>query len=225
MVKNKLKKFTEVKTFSHVIEPSIEELRSNFLLKGKWKQDFFKNNNPLVLELACGKGEYSVSLAKKYPKKNFLGVDIKGSRIWAGAKEVLNENITNVGFLRIRIEFIEYCFDKKEVDEIWIVFPDPHEKERSISKRLTHSNFLEKYQNILQANGLIHLKTDNIMLYKFTLEMIEKHNHFLKESTNDLYKNQGLYNSDLYIQTHYEQIFLSQRKKITYIQFALNYKI
>ena len=221
MAKNKLKKFADIKKLSHVLEPSIEELKRNFSLKGKWKKEFFKNNNPLILELACGKGEYSVSLAKKYPNKNFIGIDIKGSRIWTGAKEVLNKNITNVGFLRIRIEFIEYCFSKGEVDEIWIVFPDPHEKEGSISKRLTHSNFLEKYQNILQNNGLIHLKTDNTILYEFTLEMIEKCKHNLKVATTDIYNNQEFYNEELSFKTHYENIFLAQRKKITYIQFSL----
>ena len=221
MAKNKLKKFADIKKLSHVLEPSIEELKRNFSLKGKWKKEFFKNNNPLILELACGKGEYSVSLAKKYPNKNFIGIDIKGSRIWTGAKEVLNKNITNVGFLRIRIEFIEYCFSKGEVDEIWIVFPDPHEKEGSISKRLTHSNFLEKYQNILQNNGLIHLKTDNTILYEFTLEMIEKCKHNLKVATTDIYNNQEFYNEELSFKTHYENMFLAQRKKITYIQFSL----
>ena len=134
MAKNKLRKFNEIATYSHVVQPSLDELQKGFNLKGKWKQNFFKNDNPLVLELGCGKGEYSVALAKKYPDKNFLGVDIKGSRIWAGATESKNANLSNIGFLRTRIEFIELAFSKNEVDEIWITFPDPQIKSKRAKK-------------------------------------------------------------------------------------------
>ncbi|MEE2953755.1 MAG: tRNA (guanosine(46)-N7)-methyltransferase TrmB [Bacteroidota bacterium] len=221
MAKNKLKKFAEINTFSHVVQPSIEELKNDFPLKGKWKKSFFKNSHPLVLELACGKGEYSVEFGTQYPNKNFLGIDIKGARLWAGAKTVSEDKLRNVGFLRTRIEFIEYCFARQEIDEIWIIFPDPHEKESSINKRLTHNNFLFKYNQILKKNGVIHLKTDNINLYQFTLETISSNKHNLIEHTPNLYTDKTLYKQHLGIRTHYENIFLNRGKQITYIKFSL----
>ena len=136
MAKNKLRKFAEMETYPHVVQPELEELKEGFMMKGKWKKEFFKNDNPLVLELGCGKGEYSVGLAKKYPNKNFLGIDIKGSRMWTGATQAKEESLANVGFLRMRIEFIELAFSKGEVDEIWITFPDPQLKTRSAQTRL-----------------------------------------------------------------------------------------
>jgi len=144
LAKNKLKKFLDLDSFEHVIQPTLETLRKDFVLKGNWKKKFFKNNNPIVLELGCGKGEYSVALAKEFPNKNFLGIDIKGARIWAGAQQAFDEELDNVSFLRIRIDWIEMCFDKNEVDEIWITFPDPQLKLNRASKRLTHPKFLNK---------------------------------------------------------------------------------
>ena len=174
------------------------------------------------MELGCGKGEYSVSLAQKYPNKNFIGVDIKGSRIWNGAKSSLNKQIDNIGFLRIMIENIDRCFDQDEVDEIWITFPDPQIKRKRQSKRLTHPNFLRKYNKLLSKEAVIHLKTDSQFLYGYTLGIIESESHELIDCTNDLY-NALQTREDLNIQTYYEKIFLEQGKPITYIKFRLKY--
>ena len=222
MAKNKLKKFAQMKDYNHVIEPSLDELKAGLALKGKWKKDFFKNDNPLVLELGCGMGEYSVGLAKKYPNKNFLGIDIKGARIWQGATESLEKEMKNVGFLRIRIDWIEMCFAKKEVDEIWITFPDPQLKKRREAKRLTHPGFLKLYKKILKENAPIHLKTDSQFLHGFTLGVITGENHILEDSTHDLY-NSPVKREHMEIKTHYEQIYLNKGLPITYLRFRLNY--
>ena len=222
MAKNKLKKFNDLETFSHVIQPSIDELRSNFNLKGNWRKHFFKNDNPIVLELGCGKGEYTVGLAKNFPEKNYLGIDIKGARIWAGASQALEEKLINVGFLRIRIDWIEMCFSSNEVDEIWITFPDPQIKKNRTTKRLTHPIFLKKYNNILKLNSKIHLKTDSQFLHGFTLGVIAGENHTLEDSTEDLYNSVELRDCSK-IQTFYENMFLNKGMPITYLRFLLNY--
>ena len=222
MPKNKLKKFLEINSFKHVKEPKLEELNKGFKLKGKWNKDFFNNNNPIVLELGCGKGEYAVGLAKKYPNKNFIGVDIKGARIWTGAKEVAEKGLSNVGFLRTRIDWIDKCFNKNEVDEIWITFPDPQLKKRRAKKRLTHPLFLIKYHNILKNGGIIHLKTDSQFLYGFTLGVIIAEDHVLIDATDDLYNDITHYESKD-IKTHYENIFLGKDIPITYLKFRINY--
>ena len=222
MAKNKLKKFNDLETFSHVIQPSIDELRSNFNLKGNWRKHFFKNDNPIVLELGCGKGEYTVGLAKNFPEKNYLGIDIKGARIWAGASQALEEKLINVGFLRIRIDWIEMCFSSNEVDEIWITFPDPQIKKNRTTKRLTHPIFLKKYNNILKLNSKIHLKTDSQFLHGFTLGVIAAENHTLEDSTEDLYNSVELRDCSK-IQTFYENMFLNKGMPITYLRFLLNY--
>ena len=189
-------------------------------MKGNWKKDFFKNKNPLILELGCGMGEYSVGLAEKFPDKNFLGVDIKGARIWQGATDALNKGLSNVGFLRIRIDWIEACFEKEEVDEIWITFPDPQLKKRKEGKRLTHPDFLKRYNNIIKKKGLIHLKTDSQFLHGFTLGVISGQNHALLDSTHDLYSS-PVKREHMEIKTHYEQIYLSKGLPITYLRFRL----
>tara|TARA_B110000438_G_C15753048_1_gene623879 strand:- start:768 stop:1436 length:669 start_codon:yes stop_codon:yes gene_type:complete len=222
LAKNKLKKFNDLETFSHVIQPSIDELRSNFNLKGNWRKNFFKNDNPIVLELGCGKGEYTVGLAKNFPEKNYLGIDIKGARIWAGASQALEEKLINVGFLRIRIDWIEMCFNSNEVDEIWITFPDPQIKKNRTTKRLTHPIFLKKYNNILKSNSKIHLKTDSQFLHGFTLGVIAGENHTLEDSTEDLYNSVELRDCSK-IQTFYENMFLNKGMPITYLRFLLNY--
>lgn len=191
-------------------------------MKGKWNSHFFKNSNPLVLELACGKGEYTVGLAKKYPKQNFIGIDLKGNRLWRGAKTALEEKIQNAAFLRSRIDFIEKAFEQNEVSEIWITFPDPQPKKEN--KRLTSPLFLMRYKNVLPKNGIIHLKTDSRELYDFTLEVIASGKHTLLESTEDLYAN---LDSDSKVdaasqQTYYEKIFTKLGKKICYVKFTLN---
>tara|TARA_B100002003_G_scaffold172449_1_gene160400 strand:- start:309 stop:950 length:642 start_codon:yes stop_codon:yes gene_type:complete len=210
-----------METFSHVVQPSIEQLKKNFDFKGKWNKKFFKKHNPIVLELGCGKGEYSIGLAEKYPHKNFLGIDIKGARMWVGAKIAQQKNMKNVGFLRIRIDLIEKCFAKDEIDEIWITFPDPQIKTRRARKRLTHPIFLKRYSNFLKKGGFIHLKTDSQFLYGYTLRIIETENHILQDATHDLY-NEKYQRKHMEIKTYYEDIFLSEGKVITYLRFVLN---
>ena len=206
--------------FYHVRQPSLELLDSGYYLKGKWKEDFFQNQNPLVLELGCGMGEYSVGLAERFPEKNFLGIDIKGARMWQGANSVLEKNIKNVGFLRIRIDWIEKCFAKNEVDEIWITFPDPQIKKRRGTKRLTHPIFLKRYSNILKKDACIHLKTDSQFLHGFSLGVIASEKHILKDSTHDLYASPVL-RDHMDIKTHYEKIYLDKGIPITYLMFQL----
>ena len=206
--------------FSNVFQPTFEDLKSGFSIKGKWKSEVFKNDNPLVVELGCGKGEYSLGLSRKYPDKNFLGVDVKGARMWKGASDANNEGISNVAFLRTRIEFIEYCFAKSEIDEIWITFPDPQIKKKRAKNRLTHPVFLERYSNILQENGLIHLKTDSQFLHGYTLGIIEGHQHHLEDAEHDIY-NAVLKRENMEIKTHYEKLFLAKNMPISYLRFRL----
>ena len=209
-----------METYPHVKQPDLKVLGEGYEMKGNWKKEFFKNDNPLVLELGCGMGEYSVGLAEKYPKKNFLGIDIKGARMWQGAIESLQKEMKNVGFLRIRIERIEQCFAEDEVDEIWITFPDPQLKKRRGTKRLTHPKFLKLYSNVLKENGNIHLKTDSQFLHGFTLGVIASAGHILEDSTNDLY-NDHTKREHMEIKTHYEQIYLDRGLPITYLRFRL----
>ena len=223
MAKNKLKKFAELESFSHVIQPSLEELNTQFKFKGKWNKNLFKNDGPIVLELGCGKGEYSVALAQEYPEKNFIGVDIKGARLWSGAKEAKEKDIENVAFLRTRIDLICKCFEENEVDEIWITFPDPQIKRKRARKRLTHPQFLRMYDVILKSNSKIHLKTDSQFLHGFTLGVICAEHHHLDDATSDLY-NSLVKRKDLNIKTFYESIFLKKGMPITYLRFSLNYK-
>lgn len=206
--------------FSNVFQPTFEDLKSGFSIKGKWKSAVFKNDNPLVVELGCGKGEYSLGLSRKYPDKNFLGVDVKGARMWKGASDANNEGISNVAFLRTRIEFIEYCFAKSEIDEIWITFPDPQIKKKRAKNRLTHPVFLERYSNILQDNGLIHLKTDSQFLHGYTLGIIEGHQHHLEDAEHDIY-NAVLKRENMEIKTNYEKLFLAKNMPISYLRFRL----
>jgi tRNA (guanine-N7-)-methyltransferase len=227
--KDKLRRFSEINAFQNVIQPELEEvLNANYLLKGRWKQDFFKNQQPLILELGCGKGEYTVGLAMRFPNKNFLGLDIKGARMWRGAKTALETNLTNAAFLRTRIEFISSFFAAGEVDEIWITFPDPQLKERRERKRLTHPLFLKRYAGFLAKGGIIHLKTDSRELYDFTMETIEKEGCTLLENTTDLYdpattfKEEEIREVLLTIRTFYEQQFLDKGKPICYIKFGLH---
>lgn len=220
MVKKKIRRFKETKTFPNFIELSYHELLEGFPYKGNWSEVFFKNDNPIILELACGKGEYTTTLAAKYPEKNYIGLDIKGSRMWRGAKTSNEAGMTNVAFIRTQIELIEHYFDKDEVSEIWIVFPDPQPRSPKIKKRLTSPVFLSRYQNILQPLGIIHLKTDNKELYDYTLQRVDELKHNLIYKTDDLY-NSGLQEDVMLVQTFYEKIWLEQRKKITYIKFNL----
>ncbi len=220
--KNKLKRFRENELFKNVIQPSREEVLSNFELQGKWPT-FFNNNNPIVLELGCGKGEYSVALAKKYPNKNFIGVDIKGARFWNGAKEALQENLSNVAFLRTQIELINLCFNKDEVSEIWITFPDPQIKYKRTKHRLINQDFLKKYQFILSKEGIIHLKTDSEFLHGYLLGILHEGNHEVLYAHHDIYNSSSPPKEALEIQTFYENQYLKQNKPITYVKFKTDY--
>ena len=218
MPKNKLQRFAELKTFTNVHEFLFDERDHNFKLKGKWNKEYFKNDNPIVLELGCGKGEYTIGLAEKYPDKNFIGVDIKGARIWRGSKNAQEKNLQNASFLRTQVEYTEGCFEKEEVSEIWITFPDPQPNKEK--KRLTHINFLNRYKNILKQNGVVHLKTDSAELYEFTLDVIAENNLKLLDSTNDLYSGSDSDREEVKsIKTHYEKLFTAKGKKITYLKF------
>lgn len=213
MAKRKLQRFAEIATFNNVLQ--LEEGKP---YKGKWKENFFKNNNPLILELACGKGEYSVNLGKKYPDKNFLGIDYKGNRIWVGAKMALDNNLDNVGFLRIQIQNLLDYFEKGEVDEIWITFPDPQAQSPLERKRLTNPTFLGKYKTALKNDGIMYLKTDNDGFYEYTLEKIAEGNHIIEDQTTDVYKTHQQ-DEVLAIKTHYERIYLQKGKNINYVKF------
>lgn len=217
MGKGKLKKFEAVASFDHVIERTLEELRETpFDLKGKWCTDFFKNDNPIVLELGCGKGEYAVELGKHYPNKNFIGVDIKGARLFTGAKQVLEQGLTNVAFIRTRIEFIDFFFAANEVDEIWITFPDPQMKKAT--KRLTSTYFITRYNTFLKEDGIIHLKTDSDFLYTYTGIMIKENNFEVLENISDIYAQDEI-SELLQIKTHYELQWLGRGKLIKYLEF------
>jgi tRNA (guanine-N7-)-methyltransferase len=211
-----------MKSFGNVIEPPTDEVKSKeHPLKGKWNKEYFKNNHPVVLELGCGKGEYTIGLARKYPQKNHIGVDIKGARIWRGAKTAFENGITNAMFLRTRIEFINSFFGENEVDEIWITFPDPHPKRRSYRNRLTSSYFLNSYRGFLKDGGIIHLKTDNSGLYNYTKELVKSNKLEILASTDDLYSGSAE-NEILAIRTHYENIFLRQGQKINFLSFRID---
>lgn len=222
MTKNKLQRFEENLSFPNLFQPRYEDLLEKpFLLKGKWRTVFFKNDHPIVLELACGKGEYTVGLAKLHPNVNFIGIDRQGARVWRGCKISNEENLTNVAFLRTHIENIEFLFAKDEVDEIWITFPDPQPKKSKIKKRLTSQNMLERYAKVLKPEGIVHLKTDSVFFADFTQELIEENKHTLQFCTRDLY----LEYPDIEvagIQTFYEEIWLNQGLKIHYLKFQLH---
>lgn len=221
--KNKLKRFKENDTFSNVHQPKREELvDSDYHLKNNWRAKVFKNENPIVLELGCGKGEYSVALAQKYPGKNFIGVDIKGARFWRGAKTAIEENIPNVVFLRTQIELIDYAFAENEVDEIWITFPDPQIKYKRTKHRLTNIQFLNRYRRILKPDGVVNLKTDSEFMHGYTLGLLHGAGHEVLYANHNVYKQEGSPEEVTSIQTFYESQYLEQNKPITYIRFKIN---
>jgi len=220
--KNKLKRFRENETFANVIQPSREEILEKFSLQGKWST-FFKNDNPIILELGCGKGEYTVALAKKNSNFNYIGVDIKGARFWRGAKTSLEENLTNVAFLRAQIELIDYCFAENEISQIWITFPDPQIKFKRMKHRLTNPDFLKKYQKLLKKDGVVHLKTDSEFLHGYTLGLLQEGYHDILYAHHDIYKNHLSPKEATLTQTFYEKQFLKQEKAITYVKFRTKY--
>ncbi len=214
MGKDKLKRFAEVSTFSNVVQ-----LEAGMPFKGNWSNDFFKNDSPVVLELACGKGEYTVNLAQLFPKKSFIGIDYKGNRIWRGAKTAIEDGVNNVGFLRIQIETLLDYFAHGEIDEIWITFPDPQPQLSREKKRLTSPRFLEKYKQVLKPGGFVNLKTDNDGLYAYTAEKIDELGLKLHISTNDLYHSEYA-DEVLSIKTYYEKKYLQHNKNINYLKFS-----
>jgi tRNA (guanine-N7-)-methyltransferase len=212
MAQKKLKRFGEIKRFANVLEYPED-------ISGKWKH-FFKNDNPIVLELACGKGEYTTGLAQIYPDKNFIGVDIKGNRLWVGAKYSLDNNLTNAAFLRTQIDKIKEYFEVGEVDEIWITFPDPQLRVSKANKRLTHPKFLRLYTKILKAGGKMNLKTDSPLLYGFTKTVLEMYNIPVIIDSDHVYEDKSL-SSDLQIKTHYEGLDIAGSNRIFYLCFSL----
>lgn len=220
--KNKLKRFRENETFKNVIQPTRAEVLKGFYLKGKWNS-FFKNDNPIILELGCGKGEYTIALAHKNPNINYIGIDIKGARFWRGAKTALEENLTNVCFLRTQIELIDLLFAENEVSEIWITFPDPQIKYKRTKHRLTNSNFLKKYHTILKPEGIVHLKTDSEFMHGYTLGLLHGEGHEIIYAHHNIYKNYISPAEVTSTQTFYESQYLETGKPITYIKFKLRY--
>lgn len=224
---NKLARFAEVDTFPNVFQPTAKiEDGIGFSLKGKWHAEYFKNNNPIVLELGCGRGEYTVGLARRFPNKNFIGMDIKGARLWRGAKTAVEEKMDHVAFVRNRIDFIESYFAKDEVSEIWIPFPDPYPRKGKAEKRLVSESFVTRYRNIAPAGTIVHLKTDNEGLYHFCMEQVEQHKYKLLVNSDDVYNDATKLGEERYelltqIQTYYESAFLKEGKKIHYVEFVI----
>ena len=221
MGKGKLKKFAELDTFENTFQPSREEVVAGLPMKGKWKSEVFKNDAPLILELGCGRGEYSVALAERYPECNFVGIDLKGARIWEGAKKAVQNDLDNVRFLRVQIELIDQCFAENEVDEIWITFPDPQIKYKRTKHRMTNPWFLAKYRHILKPDGVVHLKTDSEFLYGYTGGLLEMGEGEVLYSSADIYRVQ-VRDEVLNIKTYYEKMWLEEGKAITYTKFKLS---
>ncbi|MDD2984182.1 MAG: tRNA (guanosine(46)-N7)-methyltransferase TrmB [Crocinitomicaceae bacterium] len=226
MAKNKLRRFREMKEWSNVFEPTLSlENNEEFELKGNWNKNYFQNENPIVLELGCGKGEYAIGLAKHFSNKNFIGMDIKGARIWVGAKDAVENGIENVAFLRSKIDFITTYFAPAEVDEIWLTFSDPQPLKPR--KRLTSKSFIDRYRQVLKPGGIIHLKTDSDLLFESTLEEIEEHGYNCLEKTWNLYGEipddlDARTKDILHIKTHYENLFTAKGFDIKYCQFKID---
>lgn len=227
MAKNKLKRFAENREMPNVLEPPIQEVIDGIdSFQGQWA-NHFGNDHPITLELACGKGEYTVGMARLFPERNFVGIDIKGSRMWRGAKTCLEEGIENAAFLRTRIDFVDRFFDRDEVSEIWVTFPDPQLKKNRMRKRLTHPLFLRRYQAILRKGGTINLKTDSTTLFDFTLDVVAEYNLKIQNQTLDVYRlGKKKFSKELMeilgIQTYYEKMWLKEGKAIKYIQFSFD---
>jgi len=220
LAKRKLQQYAEVNTFSNVIQPSYDLVQKGHPLRGNWAQNHFHNNHPIVLELGCGKGEYTIDLAEKYPEKNFIGGDRKAARIWTGSKYALENDLANVAFLRIDIRALHQLFDREEVDEIWITFPDPQPKSPQAKRRLTSPRFLNRYRELLKPGGFVHLKTDNLAFHEYTVEVLGEMDIEILEITRDLYKDDG-FEEAAAVQTFYEKKFLAEGLPITYLKFKM----
>ncbi len=221
MAKHKLQRFAEIETFDNVLQPRINFPMTDHEMKGKWNSNFFKSDKPIVLELGCGRGEYTVNLAEHFPDKNFLGVDIKGARLWRGAKTAIENNMNNIGFLRTQIDKIAHFFAPSEVSEIWITFPDPQPQLSRERKRLTSPEYLERYNQIIRPGGIIHLKTDNAGLFEYTESVLAEKNFKVYQCTHDLYKADFL-TDILKIKTTYEKIYLEKGVPICYLNFSMD---
>ena len=220
--KNKLKRFKENETFDIVLQPTREEVtKGEFPYKGKWNSDFFKNTNPIIVELGCGKGEYTIGLAERNPNVNYVGIDVKGARFWRGAKTAVDSAMNNVGFVRTQIELIEDIFAVNEVDEIWITFPDPQIKYKRTKHRMTNSDFLKMYKRILKPDGVVNLKTDSEFMHGYTLGLLHGEGHKVLYANHNVYKNDGSPAEVTEIQTFYENQYLEVNKAITYIRFKI----
>lgn len=218
MARTKLHRFKENMVLPNLFQPEYQELKEGFFLKGRWMDLYFKNNNPLVLELGCGKGEYTVGMAEKNLQKNFIGLDIKGSRMWVGCKSAIEKSLTNVAFVRRHISGIEHLFERNEVDEIWITFPDPHLRERQSKRRLTSPEFVARYSKILKPGGKIHLKTDDTTLYDYTLQVCQEYGFEIEVHSSDVY-GENIQGFVTQLQTYYETMWLEQGLKIKYVCF------
>ena len=223
MGKDKLRRFAESQTFGNMIQPQREDVMRGLPLKGQWGKKHFKNNKPIVLELGCGHGDYTIGLARLFPDKNFIGIDIKGARMWRGAKTALTEGLDNAAFLRTEIELIDLCFAEHEVSEIWITFPDPQLKSKRAKHRLVHPNFLDKYAHILRSGGKIHLKTDSEFLHGYTSGIVQMMGYQVHDAYYDIH-NQLKHEPEhvlFTIKTFYEQMWLAQGKAISYLCFSV----
>lgn len=222
MGKNKLAKFANMEEYPHVFQYPFAVLQEKgFEMRGKWGEKFFKNNNPIILELGCGKGEYTVGLAKLYPENNFVGIDIKGARMWSGAKQSFEEKLSNVAFLRTHIELLSNFFAEGEISEIWITFPDP--QMNKVNRRMTSTRFMKLYGQFLKTNGVIHLKSDSNFMFTYTSEMVALNSLKVLFKTDDLYHS-GLADDVLTIKTFYEQQWIARGLNIKYIKFEYSHK-
>jgi len=223
VAKTKLKKFAQINAFANVIQPEDKFPVSNSYLRGNWNQTYFRNDLPIILEIGCGKGEYTLGLARACSGMNFIGIDLKGDRLYRGAREALQEGLLNAAFLRIQAERINYFFDREEVSGIWLTFPDPQLRGSRRKKRLTSPQFLSRYRQLLKPGAPIHLKTDNKTLYDYTLEVIKEEGHHLIDATGDLYNDSTPRSALLTgIKTYYENKFLLAGMPIRYLQFKLS---
>jgi tRNA (guanine-N7-)-methyltransferase len=223
VAKKKLLHFAENLTFKHLFQFPQFGILPDFEMKGRWHEDFFNNDNPVTLELGCGRGEYTVHLAQRHPGRNFIGLDIKGARIWKGCKMVEELGLKNVAFIRSRGDFLQSFFSKNEINEIWLTFPDPQPQSNRIQKRLTSPDFLERYKEVLEPEGIIHLKTDNEKLYRYTHRIIRENGHHLVFSSDDIYKLDSSHEATA-VQTFYEEIYRKEGIPIKYIEFKLNHE-
>lgn len=222
MAKNKLHRFSQIHSFSNVVQPGDRYPCPDHPMRGQWNKEFFNNDHPITLEIGCGKGEYTIGLAQAFPERNFIGIDIKGERLWRGAKTALEQGLQNVAFLRIQAERINHFFAEQEVSEIWITFPDPQPQESRIRKRLVYPAFLDRYRRLLLPQGLIHLKTDNRFFFDYALQTIEEQGHELLQHTFDLYHDPAIEEHGVKdIQTYYERKYLEEGLPIHYLQFRL----